>query len=149
MNNWKYKGKEVKSLEDCPKDVLGFIYKIKNLSNGKYYLGRKTMASMRKKRLTKKEKLLSENKRKTFKQVIVESDWKKYCGSSKPLLEDIKNGDKYSREILRYCFTKAELTYYEAKEILCSDCLLDAGGNYNLWVSAKIYSAHLLKSEKN
>lgn len=146
--HWKYKGKNIKTIEDIPEGALGFIYKITNKSKkGKYYIGRKTAVSLRKLKLTKKDKLLPENKRKKFKYVPKESDWKKYWGSSKYLLEDIEAGDKCTREILRFCFSKAELSYYELEAIVCSGALLDTEGNYNFWVSAKVYSAHLLKTK--
>lgn len=146
MNNWKYKKKKVESIDDFPANTLGFIYKITNHTNGKYYLGRKTAISTGRKKLTIKEKKLPENSRKKFKQVVRQSDWRKYWGSSKPLLEDIKKGDKCSREIIKYCFSKAEITYYETEAIMCSGALLDVK-SYNAWVSAKIYKAHLLKNK--
>ena len=143
--HWKYKGKIIKTVEDFPKDTLGFIYRITNHSkNNKFYVGRKTAVSFTKKALTIKEKNLAENKRKKFKKILKESNWKKYWGSSKELLEDIENGDNCTREILRFCFSKAELSYYEAKEILCSDCLLNEE-NYNYWMSWRVYAKNLKK----
>lgn len=144
---WTYEGKNVNSINDMPKGVLGIIYRIDNLTNGKYYYGRKTVVSFRKKKLTKKEKLLPENKRKTFKTEYSEvSGWKKYNGSNQYLLDDIKSGHKYKKEIIKYCFSKAEITYYETEAIICSNCLLTEDC-YNGWVSAKIYKAHLLNNK--
>lgn len=146
MIDWTYKGKEVETVKDMPKDVLGFIYKISLLDGtGRYYVGRKTVVSKRKKRLTKKDKLLKENKRKTFKYTDTESNWKKYFGSSKELKEIIKKEKpKLKREILTYCFSKAEMTYEESKEILCGGALIDEKA-LNGWISCKIYKQHLLK----
>lgn len=123
--NWTYKGKEVKTIDDLDKDCIGFIYRIDNLTNGKFYYGRKTIRKKgAKKRLTKKEKELPENKRKTFKYVDTEyKGWQAYNGSCLPLLEHIKNGAKIKKEIIRLCYSKSELTYYELKEIACASCL--------------------------
>ena len=137
-----FNDKPIVSLGDFPEGAIGFIYKITNTTNDNYYIGRKTARSLRKKKLTIKEKKLEENKRKKFTRVWRESNWKKYWGSSKPLLEAIENGDVCTRVITKFCFSKAEITYFEAKAILCSDALLDENC-YNGWISAKIYGAHL------
>lgn len=132
---WEYKNKEVNSLEDLPEDCVGFIYLITNLTKNKIYYGRKTVRKIgAKKKLTKKEKQLTENKRKTYKYVNVEyKGWQEYNGSCIPLLEDIAKGDKIKKEIVRVCFSKSELTYYEMKAIFCSECLeIDSCYNGNI-----------------
>lgn len=73
-----------------PDNVIGYIYRVTNLLDNRIYIGRKMLSSNRKVRLTKKEKLLPENKRKTFKRVIKETDWKDYWGSSDDLKTDAK-----------------------------------------------------------
>lgn len=77
MNEWKF-NKKILQEKDIPEGAIGFIYKITRKKDQKIYLGKKSLISSRKKRLTKKEKLLPENKRKTFKQVISDSGWKDY-----------------------------------------------------------------------
>ncbi len=143
---WTYQGKEVKSLSDMPTGTLGIIYRIDNLTTGKYYIGRKGVSSSRKRKLTAKEKLLPENKRKT---VIVEqkesSGWKSYCGSNLELKEEIKKGDIIKKQILHFCFSKAEITYMETKEILCSGALVDVN-SYNGWIKATVYKKNLIKA---
>jgi len=146
-NTWLYNDKPIDSLEDFPEGAIGFIYKITNTTNNKYYIGRKTARSLIKKKLTLKEKKLEDNKGKRFTKVWKESNWKKYWGSSKPLLEAIDNGDHCTRIIIKFCFSKAEITYYEAKTIICSDALLDEN-SYNSWISAKVYGAHLKQTLK-
>lgn len=140
MVNWEYNGKKVKTIDDLDDKCIGFIYRIDNLSNGKFYFGRKTIRKIgAKKKLTKKEKELIENKRKTYKYVNTEyKGWQDYNGSCLPLLEDIKRGDKIRKEIIRLCYSKSELTYYELKEIACADCL-EIEHCYNNNIGGKIF----------
>lgn len=133
--NWFFEGKEIKSIADCEPKALGFIYEITNLTNNKRYLGRKTI---------RKPNYTSGIKKGQSKGVYV---FTTYCGSSKSLLEDIKNGDEYKKEIIRWCFSKAELTYYESQAIYCSDSLLREDF-YNFWCKATVYSKHLNPAKK-
>ena len=54
------------------------------------------------------------NKRRGYK----ESDWREYWGSSDKLNEDVKQlGEKnFTREILYFCKSRAEMSYIEARE---------------------------------
>lgn len=128
--NWTFEGKEVLSLADAPLNALGFIYIITNHTKKMTYIGRKSMLKPFKKGKKREE-----------------YPWKTYTGSSVALNADIKSGDKYSKEILRWCFTKAELTYYETQNIMCTDSLLDEN-SYNFWCKALIYSKHLISAKK-
>lgn len=112
---WNYRNKEFTS--EMIKDNFGFIYCITEVDTGKMYIGKKQFHSYR--RIKQKDK-------KRRKLVIKESDWKKYHGSSKVLLEEIKEKgkDKYKRVILKLCKNKWELTYYEAAEQFKSQVLL-------------------------
>lgn len=141
--HWTYQGKSVKTLADTPEGSIGIIYMVKNLTNGKFYVGRKSFISKRKKRLTPKEKALPGNSRKTFKIEETETKWQTYTGSCKPLNEDIKNGDTYVKEIVRFCFNKKQLTYYELKAIICTDCL-ERADCYNGNVAGKIFPKDLV-----
>jgi hypothetical protein len=146
-NTWVFNGEEITSLSQMPEGTLGFIYKIYNLTTGKYYIGRKTCSSLRKRKLTAKEKLLPGNKRKTVIYEIKEtSGWKNYCGSNEVLKEEIRKGDKVKREILHFCFTKAQITYLEVQEIVCSGALIDEL-SYNGWIKATIYKKYLLNTK--
>lgn len=141
--NWRYKKIEITNIDQLPLEAVGFVYKITNLTNGKIYYGKKTIRSVKKKKLTKPEKLNPENKRKTFKYELSEySGWKKYTGSNDYLNADIQKGDKYTKEIIKLCISKAELTYEELKLIVCSDCL-KSDNCYNAWVSAKVFKRML------
>lgn len=141
--NWIYNRKEITSIDQLPEEVIGFVYKITNITNNKVYYGKKLVRSVKKKKLTKAEKLIPENKRKTFKYELSEySGWKKYTGSNEYLNEDIKKGNKYKKEIVKLCKSKAEMTYEELKLIICEDCL-KSENCYNAWVSAKVFSRML------
>jgi hypothetical protein len=142
--SWTYMGEEISDFSQMPEGTLGFIYKIFNVTTGKYYIGRKSVSSKRKRKLTVKEKLLPENKRKTFAFEQKEAaGWKIYCGSNVELKEEVKKGHKIEKTILHYCSSKAEITYLETKEILCSNALLDLK-SYNGWIKATIYKKHLI-----
>jgi hypothetical protein len=102
----------------CPSEFFGFIYEITNIVTGKFYIGKKQcLRKIKRKPLKGKTRNRIDHK---------ESDWKSYAGSSNDLLEDIK---KYSKEnftfkILRFCNSKWELSYFEAKEQMSRDVLL-------------------------
>lgn len=127
--NWTYQGKEILSVKDIPEKALGFIYRI-TLEDFRYYIGRKTVFKP------------NYTSGKLKGQCKGEYSWKTYCGSSKELLALIKLGAKYKKEILRYCYSKAEITYEETKEILCSGALTDPNC-LNYWIKATVYSKHL------
>ena len=127
--NWTYNGKEVKDSSQMPKEAIAFIYKI-TLDDGRYYIGRKTVF---------KPKYTSG---KLKGQHRGEYSWKTYCGSSKELSDIIKTGVGYKKEILEFCYSKAETTYKETCAILCSKALTDPN-SFNFWVKSTIYSKHL------
>ena len=82
---WKFKGKEITSSKQLPEGAIGFIY-IMNLSDGKQYIGRKSLYSKRKKPLGKKALTLITDKRlKKYEVVIKESDWASYNSSNKSI----------------------------------------------------------------
>ena len=125
---WLYKGEP---FETVPTDYTGFVYHI-TFATGQCYIGRKIFWSAKKKIIKGKTKRLK-----------VESDWKKYYGSSdyiKTLLTDSKEG--VIREIVRLCKSKSEMAYYESKLIFESDALLKP--NYiNRWITCQINSKNL------
>jgi len=89
-----------------PEDYFGFIYKINNLINGMFYIGKKQFT------FTRKVKVKS---RKNKKIKIKPSNWENYWGSSEPLLNDVKiyGEENFERVIIKLCKNKAEQTYYE------------------------------------
>jgi hypothetical protein len=104
---------------------VGFIYKITNTLNGKFYIGQKQLF----RRITKKPLKGRVNKRHSLK----ESDWREYYGSSEELLKDIQElgVNVFQREILRYCTSKWFLNYYELKYQLFFDVINPMSNSYN------------------
>jgi hypothetical protein len=104
---WTYQGK---TIDELPEGYIGFVYLITNLTDNRKYIGKK-LAQFKKSRPPLKGK---KNRRK----YTVESDWRDYWGSSDRLNEDVNTlgTDKFSREILFFCRSRAELSYLEAKE---------------------------------
>jgi len=133
--SWLY-GDEI--INEPPEGVIGFIYLITNLSNGKKYIGKKLFLFSKVKYKTVKLKN-GKKKRKKIKSKV-NSDWQNYWSSSEELKIDVKNlgTDNFKREILRYCYSKNELSYYEAKEQFARDVLLDDKQWYNRWISVKV-----------
>ena len=126
---WLYKDKIINKLEDFPEGTFGFVYIIKNLTNDKSYIGKKQIHSKQNIKLSKKEKLslpIQRGRTPSKKLVIKESNWQEYWGSSKLLLDDVKNlgEDKFTKEILMVCPSKKLLTYWEAAYQIKLDVLL-------------------------
>jgi|TARA_B110000908_G_C10266461_1_gene464453 hypothetical protein len=132
---WYYKGEEFTS-EDIG-DYIGMVYCITDLSNGMKYIGKKGLMSVR--RLPP----LKGQKRKRKK--IVETDWKKYYGSSEQvkLLVEEKGPENFKREILYLCTMKGEMTYLEAKEQFARDVLLKPDEYYNKFIGCKLHAKHV------
>jgi len=104
---WTYKGKTVDSIPD---EYEGFVYLITNITTGQKYVGKK----LAKFKTTKPPLKGRQNKRRGYKP----SDWKDYWGSSDRLQADVdKLGqNKFTREILYFCKSRAEMSYIEARE---------------------------------
>jgi len=129
--NWIYNGHDINSISDiqvhCP-NVWGFVYllTLRDKKSGKVsyqYIGKKNLYSKRKRNFGKKESAkLADKRKKKYEYVIKESDWKVYISSNKFIKENYKDYDIY-REILILCTNDNDLTYQEAKHIICSDAL--------------------------
>ena len=107
-----------KVYQSVPEDAFGFIYEIVNTINGKKYIGKKQMK--------RKIRRLPLKGKKRKRVDYVDSDWKTYTGSSDTLNIDIAaNGkDKFVFKILKFCNSKFELSYFEAKMQFEKDVLL-------------------------
>ena len=94
-----------------------------------------------------KPKTLPANKsRKRRIKTRVESDWRKYYGSSKEVQEIVEShgSEAFSREILKLCKSKGECSYYEAKLQFERDVLL-SDDYYNAFIGCKIHAKHIRK----
>jgi hypothetical protein len=129
--NWTYQGEII---NEIPEGYIGFIYLITNLTNNRKYIGKK-LAQFKKSKPPLKGK---KNRRK----YTVESDWRDYWGSSDRLNEDVKNlgTDKFTREILYFCRSKAELGYLEALEQF-DRRVLETDDYYNGIINVRIGSS--------
>ena len=134
--NWTYQGKEIMEL---PTDCVGFVYQIKNLVSGRKYIGKK-LARFKRSRPPLKG-------RKNKRRYKVDSDWQDYYGSSDDLTIDVNTlgKNKFSREILFYCKSKAELSYVEAREQF-SRKVLESNDYYNGHIRVRVHGKGILKS---
>ena len=105
--NWTYQGEEI---DKIPDEYEGVVYLITNTTNDRKYIGKK----LAKFKTTKPPLKGKKNKRRGYK----ESDWRDYWGSSDKLQADVETlgEDKFTREILYFCTSRAEMSYLEAKE---------------------------------
>ena len=130
---WTYNDNEY---DETPEEYQGFVYIITELDTDKKYIGKKFFWKPKTLPITKK--------RKRRVKTRVESDWRKYYGSSKEVqqLLESKGSDNFKREILRLCKTKGECSYFEAKYQFDNDVLL-RNDYYNEFIGCKIHSKHL------
>lgn len=132
---WFYQNKPIRSLEELPDSELlfGFVYKITNTINGKIYIGKKQVQSRTKKQLTKKE-LSTDKRKKTYKYVVKETNWKDYWGSSESLLADIKlfGPESFRRDIIDLACNKKYLTWSEIECQIKYDVLRSESYNDNV-----------------
>lgn len=136
---WFYNDKVVETLPD---ECVGFVYLITNLTNDRKYVGKK-LAKFSKTTYKVVKLKNGTKKRKTIKSKI-ESDWQTYYGSSIELLADIAQlgTDKFKREILHYCNSKAVCSYIEAKEQFDRK-VLESTDYYNGIISLKVHKNHI------
>jgi len=132
---WQYKQNKI---DELPEDVVGFVYEITNTTNGRKYIGKK-LARFKRSRPPLKG-------RKNKRRYKVDSDWQDYYGSSDELNADIlKIGkDKFTREILFYCSSKAELSYVEAREQFARK-VLESNDYYNGHIRVRVHGKGIVK----
>jgi len=128
-NPWTYNNKPFES-EDIG-DYYGFVYRITNTETGHDYVGRKFFWTVKKRPPLKGKK----NKRRS----TVETDWKKYYGSSDRLVKDIERlgNNKFTREILYLCKTRGETNYMEVYYQINEHVLL-RDNNYNGIINVRL-----------
>ena len=106
--DWLYEGKPYKpKYEDIPEEYVGFVYQITDNETGEIYIGQK--------RFHKPKTLPITKTRKRRVKTRVESDWRTYHGSSQVIKENVVAGfsDRYKREIIRFGYSKGDLSLIE------------------------------------
>jgi hypothetical protein len=91
-------------------------------------------------------KLKNGTKKKKKIRSKIDSDWLTYYGSSPELTKDVTElgTDKFTREILFYCKSKAECSYIEAREQF-SRKVLESKDYYNGHIQVRVHGSHILK----
>jgi hypothetical protein len=131
---WLFESKEIEAL---PEDCVGFVYLITNLTNNRKYIGKKLARF----KTTKPPLKGRKNKRRGTK----ESNWREYYGSNDELNEDITQlgTEKFKREVLYYCKTKAECSYIEAREQFRHK-VLETKEYYNGHIQVRVHGSHII-----
>ena len=137
--SWTYQGSLVSEL---PEDCIGFVYLITNTVTGRKYIGKKLAKFS--KTTYKTVKLKNGTKKKKKIRSKIDSDWQEYYGSSIELTKDIGNlgVDKFTREILYYCKSKAETSYIEAREQFDRK-VLESDDYYNGHIQVRVHGSHI------
>ena len=135
MGNWIFQNKQI---TEMPAEVVGFVYEITNTTNGRKYIGKK-LARFKRSRPPLKG-------RKNKRRYKVDSDWQDYYGSSDDLTIDVNKlgKDKFTREILFFCYSKAELSYIEAREQFARK-VLESNDYYNGHIRVRVHGKGILK----
>lgn len=111
LSNWQWGDKDFEA-QDL-KQWEGFVYKIRHVPSGKYYIGKKSFWS---------HKTQPNGRKKTF-----ESNWRTYCGSSPEFKAFLKINGKSEliREILSLHTHKGDMTFTEVVQQIKYDVLQD------------------------
>lgn len=132
---WTYQGNIIDTI---PGEYIGFVYLITNTTNNRKYIGKKLAQA------TKTRPPLKGKTRK--RRTTVESNWREYWGSSDNLNADVQalGPDKFTREILFLCTSKAELSYLEAKEQFLRG-VLETDEYYNGIINCRVGGSEKLR----
>lgn len=141
MNQWLY---ENQPIDEAPEDVIGFVYRITNTVNGMEYIGKKNFFGTKTSQKTVVVKSTGLKKKKKIRSKI-DSNWRDYYGSSEELIKDVEQYGKenFKREILKMCYTKGEISYYEAKFQFDENVLMQPEKFYNKWIMVRVHRTHL------
>jgi len=132
---WTYRGQ---SIDTIPEEYEGFVYLITNTTTGRKYIGKK----LAKFKTTKPPLKGRKNKRRGHK----ESDWQEYWGSSDALIADVNQlgPEKFTREVLYFCRSRAEMSYIEAREQF-DRRVLETDDYYNGIINCRVGGSNKLR----
>jgi hypothetical protein len=137
---WIYKNEPV---EQLPKECVGFVYIITNTVSGRMYVGKKLARF----KTTRYKMHTQKNGKKIRKKIrgAVASDWQEYYGSSDQLNRDVAllGRDRFQREILYYCRSKAECNYIEAREQFARK-VLESDQYYNGHIRVRVHGSLII-----
>ena len=140
---WIYKNEPV---EQLPEECVGFVYIITNTVSGRMYVGKKLARF----KTTRYKMHTQKNGKKIRKKIrgAVASDWQEYHGSSDQLNRDVESlgRDKFQREILYYCRSKAECNYIEAREQFARR-VLESNQYYNGHIRVRVHGSLIIGKE--
>ena len=140
---WTHKDQPVSEL---PTDCAGFVYLITNTVSGRMYVGKK----LSKFKTTRYKMHTQKNGKKVRKKIrgAVDSGWQDYYGSSDQLNKDIESlgRDRFLREILYYCRSKAELNYVEAREQFARK-VLESDLYYNGHIRVRVHGSLIIDKD--
>lgn len=117
VSPWWYNGEPYR--REAPREFEGFVYVITNLVDGRRYIGKKFLWSIRK-------------KPGKARRQRTESDWKRYWSSSDTLKEDVKRlgFENFKREIIVFCKTRGDCNRIETR-LLWENNVLESDDWYN------------------
>jgi hypothetical protein len=100
-----------------PEGAEGFVYEMQAVIDGKLvrYIGKKNFYSVTKKRFGKKALSSMQDKRAKKYTIQKKLTYLDYYSSNAVLKDAHKAGIEIRRYMLKICFSKMELTYYETK----------------------------------
>ena len=140
---WIYKNEPV---EQLPEECVGFVYIITNTVSGRMYVGKKLARF----KTTRYKMHTQKNGKKIRKKIrgAVASDWQEYYGSSDQLNRDVESlgRDRFQREILYYCRSKAECNYIEAREQFTRK-VLESDQYYNGHIRVRVHGSLIINKD--
>ena len=146
--NWLYNNEEITDISQFPPNTFGFVYEVIT-PQGKKYIGKKVLYHNQKKKLTKAElaEQSGRGRKKSFRIIQKESDWKKYYGSNKHLKNQITEGEvtleSLGKQIIEIGFNKKHLTYLETKYLFQLEVLEKPDEYYNDNILGKFFTKDL------
>jgi hypothetical protein len=114
--SWLYQGRPFND-SMIPEGAVGFVYEMEAIINGKSvrYVGKKNFYSVTKKKFGKKAVAKMTDKRNKKYETVFKPSYQNYYSSNEVLKEAHKNKIPIKRYMVKICFSKMELTYYETK----------------------------------